>query len=104
MFKKPIFIYESRWLRWMPWNSWVHGQVLYPLVLFRFPREEVSDRLFRHELQHFYQGQKLGFFGYYAKYIWLWIRNGYKNHPMELEAEEVENNPLTPTERMWKDG
>lgn len=104
MFKKPIFIYESRWLRWMPWNSWVHGQVLYPLVLFRFPKEEVSDRLFRHELQHFYQGQKLGFFGYYTKYIWLWIRNGYKNHPMELEAEEVENDPLTPTERMWKDG
>lgn len=102
-FEKPIIIYESRWLRWMPWNSWVHGQVLYPLVLFRFKKADVSDSLFRHELQHFYQGQRLGFFGYYAKYIWLWIRNGYKNHPMELEAEEYENTPLTPIERKWKE-
>ena len=103
MFEKPIIIYESRWLRWMPWNSWVHGQVLYPLMLFRKTQEEVSDRLFRHELQHFYQGQHLGFFKYYAKYIWLWFRNGYKNHPMELEAEEYENSELTPIERKWKE-
>ena len=104
MFKNPIIFYNSRWLRWNPLTKWVHGQVLYPLMLFRFPKEEVSDRLFRHELQHFYQGQKLGFLMYYLKYVWLNIRHGYRNHPMELEAEEYENTPLTPIERKWKEG
>lgn len=103
MFKKPIFIYESRWLRWNPFTRWVWGQVLYPLVLFRFPKEEVDDRLFRHELEHFYQGQRLGFFRYYLKYLWLYFRHGYKNHPMEIEAREVHYNPLTEQERKWKD-
>ena len=106
MFRKPIIIYESRWLRWMPWNSWVWGQVYYPLVMFRFPKEEVTDVLFRHELQHFYQGQHLGFFKYYYVYIKYWVKEGFKytkNHPMEAEAEEHENDPLTPLERKWKD-
>lgn len=103
MFEKPTIIYESRWLRWMPWNSWVYGQVLYPLILFRKSKLGVDDRLFRHELQHFYQGQRLGFFKYYAKYIWLWFRKGYKNHPMEIEAREYEDTPLTPIERKWKE-
>lgn len=103
MFREPVIIYYSRWLRWNPLIRWVHGQCLYPFVLFRFKKEEVSDRLFRHEIEHFYQGQQLGFFGYYFKYIWLSIRHGYKNHPMELECEAIENAPLTHQERMWKD-
>ena len=106
MFKKPIIIYRSRYLRWMPWNSWVHGMVLYPLVLFRFEQYKVEDRLFRHELQHFYQGQTLGFFGYYWKYVKYLHKSGWKytkSHPMEAEAETHENDPLTPLERKWKD-
>lgn len=103
MFKKPVIVYYSRWLRWNPLTAWVHGQCLYPFVLFRFKKAEVSDRLFRHEIEHFYQGQRLGFFGYYCKYLWLNIRHGYKKHPMELECEAVENTPLTEQERKWKD-
>jgi hypothetical protein len=98
---KPIIIYESRWLRWMPWNSWVYGQVLYPLMLFKKKKGEVSEKTFRHELQHFYQGQELGFFKYYIRYIYWWFKYGYDKHPMELEAQRFEDTPLTAQERKW---
>ena len=79
------------------------GKVYYPFVLFKSSKENVTDILFRHELQHVYQVRRMGWFGFYLRYIWLGIRHGYKNHPFEAEANERENDPLTEEERKVKD-
>ena len=82
--------------RWIigRWN----GKVIYPFVMFRDPKSEVSNRLFRHEMQHVYQVWRMGWFGFYFKYLWLGIRHGYKNHPFEAEAKKHQLNPLTDEE------
>jgi hypothetical protein len=86
--------------RWVigRWN----GKVLYPFVLFAVPKAQVSDRLFRHELQHVYQVWRMGWFGFYLGYLWHGIRHGYRNHPFEVEANERENDPLTDREKQLK--
>jgi hypothetical protein len=86
--------------RWIigRWN----GKVLYPYVLFAVSKAKVSDRLFRHELQHVYQVWRMGWFGFYLGYLWQGIRHGYKNHPFELEAKKHQHDPLTPKEIKMK--
>jgi hypothetical protein len=87
----------QRWLigRW-------GGKVLYPFMLFAEPKKHVSARLFRHELQHIYQVWRMGWFGFYFKYLWLGIRHGYKKHPFELEAKKHQHDPLTEYEKKLK--
>lgn len=75
------------------------GKVLYPFVLFKHPREDVTDTLFRHELEHVYQVRRMGWLVFYVKYLWLGMRHGYANHPFEAEANERENDPLTDDEQ-----
>lgn len=75
------------------------GKVLYPFILFKQPREEVTDVLFRHELEHVYQVRRMGWLVFYVKYLWLGYKHGYANHPFEDEANERENDPLTEDEQ-----
>lgn len=84
-------------------KSWVHGIVIYPFIFFKRRREEVADRLFRHELQHVYQVQEHGWFKFYLSYLWNSLWHGYKGNKYELEANAVENQPLTAYERSLKD-
>jgi hypothetical protein len=77
--------------------------VLWPFVLFRHTREEVSDRLYRHELQHVYQIKRLGRLRFYWTYIWQARKYGYWNHPYEVEARKMETTPLTLQEIAWRD-
>jgi hypothetical protein len=83
-------------------RSWIGGITIYPLIFFKRTREEVSDTLFRHELQHIYQVQKLGWIRFYVSYLWQNIRVGYKKNKYELEANAVENQPLTAHEQSIK--
>ena len=76
--------------------------IFYPFVLFKYPRDKVSDKLFRHELQHVYQIQKLGYIGFFSRYIWYSIRYGYKKNPFEIEARFHANDKLTNEERLWR--
>ena len=39
-----------------------------------------------HEYCHTLQYTKYGFWGFIRKYLWLWVKFGYRNHPMEVEA------------------
>lgn len=78
-----------------------HAWVLWKWVFFRHTKDKVSVRLYRHELQHCYQIERLGRFKFYAKYLWQWIRNGYWNHPFEKEARDFQDQPLTPKEHNW---
>lgn len=84
-------------------KMWVGGMVIYPYMLFKRSKEEVTDRLFRHELEHVYQVQRMGWIKFYFTYLWWLARLGYKKHPYEIEANERELDPLTDEERKLKD-
>lgn len=94
---KPVYRFLP--IRW----SWIGGITIYPFILFKRSREEITDKLFRHELEHIYQVERLGWFKFYASYLWQNIRVGYKKNKYEIEANLVENNPLTDEERRLKD-
>lgn len=85
------------------WMFWAKGMVVWPWVWFNGPRAEVSDRLYRHELQHCYQIKKLGRLRFYWTYLLLWFKNGYWKHPYEVEARSFERTPLTVQEKAWRD-
>jgi len=88
--------------KWIMWGY--AGRVLYPFVLFRDSTEEVSDRLFRHELEHVYQIQADGWWKFHLKYLYELVRYGYKNISYEVGAEWKEETMLTVSERILKDG
>lgn len=81
--------------------------VLWPWILFR--HGTMTDRLFRHELQHVYQIKRFGIVGFYVTYLLLWVlylpliigRRSNNEHPLEKEAKEREGEPLTEQELKW---
>ena len=90
------------------YNSWLvrkgyKAWVLFPFMFFRQKKEEVTDTLFRHEMQHVYQVLQIGWFKFYLTYLWYLWRRGYRQVPYELEAWGVQDTPLTPWERAIKD-
>lgn len=86
-----------------PFLGYPAGIVLYPFMLFKRSKAEVSDKLFRHELQHVYQVRREGWLKFYLTYLWYQVRYGYAKNPYEVEANAHENDPLTPEERKLKD-
>jgi len=90
--------YSSRLVR-KGYTAWV----LFPFMFFRQYKDEVSDRLFRHEMQHVYQVLRMGWWKFYITYLWLLWKHGYKDHPYEVEASEYEHHELTTVERFFKD-
>jgi hypothetical protein len=94
---KPVYKFLP--LRW----SWIGGITIYPFIFFKRTREEVTDTLFRHEMEHIYQVERLGWFKFYLTYLWQNIRVGYKKNKYEIEANLVENTPLTAYERAVKE-
>lgn len=84
-----IFIARGpiRW--WLRMTGYV-GITLPPFGIF-IVRERINDeRLRRHEQAHWMQAQSLGVIRFYLKYLWLSLRHGYKNNPMEIEARAAE--------------
>lgn len=78
------------------------GAVFSDYVLFKRKPDEVSQRLFRHELEHVYQIEREGAAKFYARYIWRTLRYGYKRNPYERQARAAEDLPLTEKERaIW---
>lgn len=84
-------------------KTWIGGITIYPFIFFKRTREEVSDTLFRHELEHIYQVRRLGWFKFYFTYILENLKVGYKNNKYEVEARAAQVNPLTDEERKLKD-
>lgn len=72
------------------------------------PGEDLSETLFRHEVQHVYQIEADGWFKYYFFYaaffimhflkMWNWEK-AYQANQYERDAYAVQNTPLTETER-----
>lgn len=75
------------------------GFVFYPWVMFKRRPNDVSDRLFRHELEHAYQVQREGWLKFYLTYLLYLVRYGYRNNPYEVEARAVADDPFTEEER-----
>lgn len=68
--------------RWLLAKN-VQAITIYPFIFYHgIPTPEVR----RHELVHVNQVLKLGWFKFYSKYLWEWIRKGYKNISFEKEA------------------
>jgi hypothetical protein len=81
---------------------WAKGMVVWPFMFFKPNPSEVSDSLYRHELQHCYQVKKMGRFKFYTTYLWLLARHGYRQHPYEIEAWQRQYDPLTDQEKQWR--
>lgn len=78
------------------------GVTLYPYILYRHERDDVSDQMFRHELEHVYQIRRDGFFKFYFTWLRDAYRFGYDNIPYEIEAYAVQHEPLTSVEELIK--
>lgn len=68
------------------------GITLPPFGIFILSERINDQRLIRHEQAHWRQAQQLGVVKFYVKYLWLNMRYGYKNNPMEIEARIAENS------------
>jgi len=102
-------IYSSRLVRLMRQR----GMCLYPFILFRYSREGMralapryyrrpdgdlgeipgGALLFRHEWEHVRQVRRLGWFGFYARWIWYWITPVENWLEREADATEMDAMP-----------
>lgn len=89
--------YNSWVFRFLP--KWVNGIVLYPYIHFKKSKSEITEQLFRHELEHIYQIERIGFFKFYITYLYYNFKVGYRNNPYEIEARNAANIELTKYER-----
>lgn len=73
---------------------------LYPFVFTRLSKEQVSDRLRRHEEEHLKQAREAWVIGFYVMYFVYYLKNramgqphyqAYLNIPYEIEARKAEN-------------
>lgn len=55
----------------------------------------------QHELKHIEQFERLGFIRFLTLYIWLSIKYGYYNHPMEQEARNAESDFVEAQKYYW---
>ena len=79
---------------WVLRRTGFHGVALAPWGIYILPAAMHSQRLTRHEQQHWRQWQRMGAVRYYATYLWQIVRYGYRNAPMEVEARNAENGVL----------
>lgn len=45
--------------------------------------------LIRHELADWAQYERKSALGFYTSYLWGLVRHGYRNRPMEIEAQDA---------------
>lgn len=80
--------------------NWAWGKSVWHLVLLHRralapEHREWLPRLVAHELVHYDQWARYGFFGFLGRYVWGWASNGfdYQKIPLELEAWVLESDP-----------
>jgi hypothetical protein len=84
---KPRIILKRWWIP-LPLPSY-DGITIYPFI---FVRRDTSKKLLRHELIHFWQVRKTGWFRFYGMYIWDALRKSYRDIPVEKEAYEHQHD------------
>lgn len=78
-------------IRWFLQAFGYRGITLPPLGIYVLAEHIDSERLRRHEMAHWAQYEKMGAVMFYVRYVWLSLRHGYRNNPMEIEAREAEH-------------
>ena len=76
----------AAYLRWQGYRA----ITLPPFGIYAVPGSENDKSLARHETVHWMQYQRMGAVRFYVTYLWLLMRHGYINHPMEIEARSAE--------------
>lgn len=76
----------AAYLRWQGFRA----ITLPPFGIYAVPWSEHDPVLERHEQAHWRQYQRMGALRFYATYLWLLMRHGYHDHPMEIEARAAE--------------
>lgn len=66
------------------------GITLPPWGIYILPGRLDDQRLIRHEQAHWDQYKRMGVLRFYATYLWLTLRHGYWNNPLEIEARAAE--------------
>ena len=77
-------------IRWFLRTAGFGGVTLPPFGIYILAERLGSEQLIRHEQAHWAQYERMGAIRFYARYIWLSIRHGYWNNPMEIEARKAE--------------
>ena len=69
----------------------VFGSTIY---LYGASRKDIQDNVawMRHEVMHVLQYHREGVIRFLIKYLWLSLRFGYRNNPLEKEARNAEND------------
>lgn len=77
-------------IRWFL-RTFGYGGITLPLLGIFILAERINEeRLIKHELAHWAQYERMGFFRFTWAYLTGLIRHGYWNHPMEIEARKAE--------------
>ena len=67
------------------------AMAFFGVILARKEHMPLSSQTIRHENIHEAQAKECGgWVLFYVRYLWLWLKYGYKKHPMEREAYENE--------------
>lgn len=53
-----------------------------------------NQRLLLHELCHVRQYRRYGLIGFLTRYLWLSLKHGYYNNPLEVEARAAEEEEI----------
>ena len=49
-----------------------------------------NENWLKHELKHVEQYGRYGYIGFLIRYLWLSLKHGYYNNPLEVEARAAE--------------
>ena len=70
------------------------AMMLFGVIFARKKYKPLSTSTINHEAIHDAQARDChGYFFYYLRCLWQWIRHGYRNNPFEVEAYDNERNP-----------
>lgn len=60
-----------------------------PFGTFIEARYKKNRLIVKHEMVHWYQYRRMGFWGFYTTYLYEYIKYGRKYGPMEVEARRL---------------
>lgn len=98
---KPISVYNSKIPKALSLFIDITGITLYPFIIYRGSKKEVPEDVHNHEMIHIYQQRELLVIGFYALYVYYWLKNrakgqdnlhAYANIPFEVEAYRNQHN------------
>jgi hypothetical protein len=89
-----INIYNQKWVhKFVPYPDTYYEAVMWwPFIIYTHPKEEIPDRLRRHEEFHWNHALRWGVIPWYIAYWFLHAQYGYKDNPFEIMAREAEND------------